>query len=201
MDEDQKKCAGISCGSFMVITLSIAMIIIGCLNVNLEEIDVSANVKDSNVTSDTCKIEPKIPFFLIVAGILNIALLILRAIFQRCCRKCCDGDNGDNAACATCGFLANCACISIFDTIALTLIVIWLVIGSYWIFPHWDAISEDTNETKCRAYLYWFSVTVTIISWISVAFAVLCGILCTFCECFWSILCCKPCRNADNQPV
>ena len=53
-----------------------------CLNVNLEEIDVSANVKDSNVTSDTCKIEPKIPFFLIVAGILNIALLILRAIFQ-----------------------------------------------------------------------------------------------------------------------
>jgi hypothetical protein len=29
----------------------------------------------------------------------------------------------------------------------------------------------------------------------------LCGISCTFCECFWSILCCKPCRNADSQPV
>jgi len=199
MDEDQKKCAGISCGSFMVITLSIAMIVIGCLNVNLGEIDVSANIKDSKVSSDTCRIEPKIPFFLIVAGILNIALLILRAIFQRCCRKCCDGNGGD--ACATCGFLANCACISIYDTIALTLIVIWLVIGSYWIFPHWDEISNDTNERKCRAYLYWFSVTVTIISWISVVFTVLCGILCTFCECFWSLLCCKPCQDGGNQPV
>merc|ERR1719394_586392 len=121
------------------------------------------------VSSDTCRIEPKIPFF------LNVALLILRAIFQRCCRKCCNGDGGD--ACATCGFLANCACISIFDIIALTLIVIWLVIGSYWIFPHWDAMTKDTNERQCRAYLYWFSVTVAIISWISVAFAVLCGIL------------------------
>ena len=53
-----------------------------CLNVDLGEIDVSANIKDSKVSSDTCRIEPKIPFFLIVAGILNIALLILRAIFQ-----------------------------------------------------------------------------------------------------------------------
>jgi len=197
MDEDQKKCAGISCGSFMVITLSIAMIVIGCLNVDLGEIDVSANIKDSKVSSDTCKIEPKIPFFLIVAGILNIALLVLRAIFQRCCRKCCDGD-GD--ACATCGFLANCACITIFDAVALTLIVIWLVIGSYWIFPHWETMSGDKNGNRCGLGLYWFSVTVTIIHWITVAFAVLCGILCTFCECFWSLLCCKPCQK-ENQPV
>ena len=116
-------------------------------------------MKDSSVRSDTCSIEPKIPFFLIVAGILNIALWILRIIFQvdwietsriylliysyinykllqyiiwfcfhfqRCCKKCCDGDNSENAACATCGFLANCACITFYDAIALTLIIIWL---------------------------------------------------------------------------
>jgi hypothetical protein len=201
MDDDQKKCAGISCGSFMVISLSVAMIIIGCINVDLDDITVSANVKDSSVRSDTCSIEPKIPFFLIVAGILNIALWILRIIFQRCCKKCCDGDNSENAACATCGFLANCACITFYDAIALTLIIIWLVIGSYWMFPHWDGIKDDTNEAKCVAYLYWFSVVVVILSWISVVFGVLCGILAKFCECFWSILCCKPCRQGDSQPV
>jgi hypothetical protein len=178
-----------------------ATIILGCINVDLEDIKVSANVKDSSVRSDTCSIEPKIPFFLIVAGILNIALWILRIIFQRCCKKCCDGDNSENAACATCGFLANCACITFYDAIGLTLIIIWLVIGSYWIFPHWDAIKDDTNESKCVAYLYWFSVVVVILGWISVVFGVLCGILAKFCECFWSILCCKPCRQGDSQPV
>jgi len=197
-DEDQKKCAGISCGSFLCITLSVAMIIIGCVNVNLSDIEVTAKLDDSKVSSDTCKIEPKIPFYLIVAGILNISLLVLRIIFQRCCRKC---DDSENAACATCGFLANCACITIYDAVALTLIVIWLVIGSYWIFPHWDAVQDSPGKSTCVAYLYWFSAAVAIISWLTVAFAVLCGILAKFCECFWSILCCKPCRNAESQPV
>ena len=117
------------------------------------------NLKESNVQSKTCKIEPKIPFYLIVAGILNLVLMAVRIIFQvssninlkengdgwsmiiiiytfaslfhpmhffqRCCKKCAD-NNSDNAACATCGFLANLACINFYDMIALTLIIIWL---------------------------------------------------------------------------
>ena len=119
---------------------------------------MEVNLKESNVQSKTCKIEPKIPFYLIVAGILNIVLMVVRIIFQvsrkksktkwqwvvydhyylyicksissdayfqRCCKKCAD-NNSDNAACATCGFLANLACINFYDMIALTLIIIWL---------------------------------------------------------------------------
>lgn len=200
MDEDQKKCAGISCGSFMVMTLSIAMIIVGCVNVDLNKIDLEVNLKESNVQSKTCKIEPKIPFYLIVAGILNIVLMVVRIIFQRCCKKCAD-NNSDNAACATCGFLANLACINFYDMIALTLIIIWLVIGSYWIFPHWEAVSDNTGESTCVPYLYWFSAVIAILTWITVVLSVLCGLLSKFCECFWGLLCCKPCRKADAQPV
>jgi len=100
------------------------MIIVGCVNVDLNKIDLEVNLKESNVQSKTCKIEPKIPFYLIVAGILNLVLMAVRIIFQRCCKKCADNNSG-NAACATCGFLANLACINFYDMIALTLIIIW----------------------------------------------------------------------------
>ena len=154
------------------------------------------------------------------------------AFFQRCCKKCAD-NNSDNAACATCGFLANLACINFYDMIALTLIIIWLgmytnfyisrlyrnnltriyiwysdfhiilfsVIGTYWIFPHWEAVSDNPGESTCVPYLYWFSAAIAIITWITVVLSVLCGLLSKFCECFWGLLCCKPCRKADAQPV
>lgn len=53
-----------------------------CINVELTDLEITANVKDSKVQSTTCTIEPKIPFYLIVAGILNIVLLVLRIVFQ-----------------------------------------------------------------------------------------------------------------------
>ena len=53
-----------------------------CLNVDLTELKVNANLGNSDVQSETCKIQPKIPFYLIVAGILNIVLLVMRMIFQ-----------------------------------------------------------------------------------------------------------------------
>lgn len=203
MDEDQKKCAGISCGSFMVFTISIAMVVIGCINVNLKEIDLSANLQDSKVSSEHCGIQPMIPFYLIVAGILNVALLVLRFVLERCCKHCCGGDATDSKFCATCGFLANFACINFFDIIALTLITIWLVIGTNWIFSVWDEVeTDDPKKTHyCVHYLYYFSVAVAILSWMVIVCAIVCGLLAKACSCFWSLLCCKPCRQAEGEPV
>ena len=162
---------------------------------------------------------------------IHLQVYFIRCIFfQRCCKKCAD-NNSDNAACATCGFLANLACINFYDMIALTLIIIWLgmytnfyssnlyfnlylilffdnfhiflfsVIGSYWIFPHWEAVSDNPGESTCVPYLYWFSAAIAILTWITTVLSVLCGLLSKFCECFWGLLCCKPCRKADAQPV
>ena len=76
-----------------------------------------------------------------------------------------------------------------------------LVVGSAWIFGNWDAVRENPGKATCVQYLYYFSATVAILTWISVVFAVLCGFFTKACSCLWGILCCKPCRNADAQPV
>ena len=73
MDEDQKKCGGISAIGIAAILMSLACIVIGAIN-----IDFSA----SQDFASTCKAEPKIPFYLLVAGVLNIIIIVLRLIFQ-----------------------------------------------------------------------------------------------------------------------
>ena len=65
-----------------------------CVNVDLNKIDLEVNLKESNVQSKTCKIEPKIPFYLIVAGILNIVLMVVRIIFQVSSKKVKQNGNG-----------------------------------------------------------------------------------------------------------
>ena len=55
---------------------------------------MEVNLKESNVQSKTCKIEPKIPFYLIVAGILNIVLMVVRIIFQVSSKKVKQNGNG-----------------------------------------------------------------------------------------------------------
>jgi len=75
MDEDQKKCGGISAVGIAAILVSIACIAIGAINTDFDKLS------DEDFASK-CKAEPRIPFYLIVAGILNIVLLILRLIFQ-----------------------------------------------------------------------------------------------------------------------
>merc|ERR1712018_331895 len=67
------------------------------------------------------------------------------------------------------------------------------------IFGNWDAVRENPGKATCVEYLYYFSATVAILTWISVAFAVVCGFFTKACSCLWGILCCKPCRNADAQ--
>ena len=61
---------------------------------DLNKIDLEVNLKESNVQSKTCKIEPKIPFYLIVAGILNIVLMVVRIIFQVSRKKVKQNGNG-----------------------------------------------------------------------------------------------------------
>ena len=77
MDEDQKKCGGISLVGIIAILVSLACIIIGAINIDFE----NSTISDQDIASK-CKAEPKIPFYLIVAGVLNIVLLVLRLIFQ-----------------------------------------------------------------------------------------------------------------------
>ena len=79
MDEDQKKCGGISAVGIAAILVSLACIAVGGLNIDVSE----SNFSEQDVSS-TCKVETRIPFYLVVAGILNIIIIVLRLIFQVC---------------------------------------------------------------------------------------------------------------------
>ena len=77
MDEDQKKCGGISLVGIIAILVSLACIIIGAINIDFDQTEFT----DQDIIS-TCKAQTKIPFYLVVAGVLNIMLMVLRLIFQ-----------------------------------------------------------------------------------------------------------------------
>jgi len=195
MDEDQKKCGGISAVGIAAILVSLACIIIGAINIDFQTIG------DQDIASK-CKAEPKIPFYLIVAGVLNIVLLVLRLIFQRCCRKC--GEPGeDNKLCNSLNFLCRFSCITLYDLLALTIVVVWLVVGSVWTFRIFDTVNLDSegNKDYCPAFLYRFTYSAAILGWIFVAMAFIFGLLAKFCACFWNIICCKPCKEAEANQV
>ena len=77
MDEDQKKCGGISLVGIIAILVSLACIIIGAINIDFDQTEFT----DQDIIS-TCKAQTKIPFYLVVAGVLNIMLMVLRLVFQ-----------------------------------------------------------------------------------------------------------------------
>merc|ERR1712066_1204310 len=156
MDEDQKKCGGISLVGIIAILVSLACIIIGAINIDFDQTEFT----DQDIIS-TCKAQTKIPFYLVVAGVLNIMLMVLRLVFQRCCRKC--GEPGEeNKVCNSLNFLCQFSCFTFYDLLALAITIIWLVIGSSW----------------------------TIIAgWVFVVLAFVFGLLAKFCTCFWNILC------------
>ncbi len=77
MDEDQKKCGGITLLGGIALAVSIACIAIGAYSIDFDQ----SQFKDHNIRS-ICRAEQRIPFYLLVAGTLNIIAMILRIIFQ-----------------------------------------------------------------------------------------------------------------------
>ena len=195
MDEDQKKCGGISAIGLVAILVSLTCIIVGAMN-----IDFSEEISAQNVAS-TCSIETRIPFYLIIAGVINIVLIVLRLVFQRCCRNC--GQGEDSKFCSSLGFLASFSCITIYDLLALAATLVWLCVGSAWIFSAYDDVDYNNTSSAnyCPEFLYRFSFWICIMGWIFVTLAFVFGLLAKFCTCFYNILCCKPCKAAEANQV
>jgi len=203
MDEDQRKCGGLSLFGLVVFGMSIAAIVIGCLNIDNLSSAADGDVTNPDAIVSACKVEPKIPYYMLVAGILILALLILRLFLQKCCSKlteCGEDDKCCNTLNALCKFSAS----TLFDLVAIGLITAWLVVGTVWTFNVWNKVKyeDETSADYCPSYVYDFCAAFIIWQWINVAMLILCGLLCRFCKCFFGILCCKPCKEADeNQTV
>jgi len=197
MDEEQKKCCGIGALGLVAILVSVVMMAIGGINIDIE----NSNLKNVDVVS-TCKVEEKLPYYLLVAGAINIILIALRFVFQRCCRKM--GEPGeDSKFCNSLNFLCTFSCITFYDILAFAIIVVWLAVGTTWTWNAYHDVEyeNDANDNYCPKYLYRFTLGTVIAGWAFVILAFIGGILSKFCTCFWNILCCKPCKEADANQV
>ncbi|XP_063801201.1 transmembrane protein 272-like isoform X2 [Pseudophryne corroboree] len=115
--------------------LSIAMVIIGSMHV------------------DNCPVEPKIPIYLIVAGVFHLvafALLPLKLV-------------GDKLAYA-------------IESIMALFSFCWFIAGSVWVFR----IYQD-NPRRCNDLVYKFAFGILIFEYIFLAFLVAVICLCTCC--------------------
>ena len=74
--------------------------------------------------------------------------------------------------------------------------------GSKWTFEVWDNVSySEGSSAYCPEYVYTFTYVTIIVLWVLVALSLTCGLLAKFCNCFYDILCCRPCKGNSNQAV
>ena len=72
----------------------------------------------------------------------------------------------------------------------------------------YDTVKFDTplgldsiNPNYCPEFLYWFSFGLVIFLWVLVALSLTCGLLAKFCNCFYNLICCRPCKQAEANRV
>ena len=83
------------------------------------------------------------------------------------------------------------------------IIILFSAVGTTWTWKAYDDVEyeNDANDNYCPKYLYRFTLGTVIAGWAFVILAFIGGILSKFCTCFWNILCCKPCKEADANQV
>lgn len=73
-------------------------------------------------------------------------------------------------------------------------------VGTAWVMGIYKNVRFDGQHilsNYCPEYLYQFSFSMVIISWIFVVVAGTFGVAAKLCQCFWTLLCCKPCKDAE----
>lgn len=199
MDDEQKRCMGMSAYMSAATGLSIAAIIIGAINFSNFDFDVT----DPNSARTECKGAEQIPYYLVVMGTLIILLITLKLFFKKCCGKMAECGE-DSQMCNSINHICKFTSETFFDIVALVLIAIWNAVGTKWTFGNWDnVVYEPENSPKyCPSLVYGFSCAIIVWIWVTMSFFILCGLMCRFCQCFFGLLCCKPCKEADeNQAV
>jgi len=202
MNEEQKKSAGIGCTGAVIFGMSNAAIIIGILNLSGFDFD-SFKIDDPDSVGSKCFGAPRVPYYLIVMGVILIILVLLKFFFEKCCGKLKECGE-DSKCCNTLNHMCEFTAGTAFDIAAVVIAAIWNAVGTNWTFGFWDTVSydESAGQNYCPGYVYGFSCAMVIWVWISIIFVIMCGLLCNFCKCFFGLLCCKPCREADdNQAV
>ena len=153
-----------------LIGLCIFVIGIGLLGMAMSEMIVS------RIYAKECSIQPKIPLFLLILGIVNLfdGVLLIMTLFFSCPRAT---DDAERKGLKITVFLNLHILITLFQ-------LIWVVIGSVWVFSICHVVVYDAatgSSNYCHKTLYQFTFSMIIFSYILVI-AHICAIVNTCCN-------------------
>eukprot|EP00090_Calanus_glacialis_P020296 TRINITY_DN3121_c0_g1_i1.p1 TRINITY_DN3121_c0_g1~~TRINITY_DN3121_c0_g1_i1.p1 ORF type:complete len:233 (+),score=42.79 TRINITY_DN3121_c0_g1_i1:118-816(+) len=225
---DQRKCGCYVFNGLVISAVSLAMIIIGVVNIRK---DWDPEQAPEDVAADIAKnaCETLVPAWHIVGGFMILIGLLGRVILAKCCDgcgTCCDDSKGGQVGGAVCKLGAT----VVYDLVYLGVMAVWLIVGTVWILPIYsdviknnvgedvsnalDTVGEQLGETglagpttsapadgtneECDQVLFHFTAGILAVGWVIVALAATFILLC---KCLYSILCCKPCKNTREGGV
>jgi len=167
---------------------SIAMIVIG----SMHAVPLHKSIYESG-----CPGEKMLPWYLVIGGLLTIALVLGRIILIQMLKKCQERRNEKEKSvglkCCRLSFL------SLYDILALACSAIWLIAGTKFLLGIYDKVNYEMhrpNEDTCSELVFRFSFYTIVVGWIILALFTIILICTRFCQCC-CFLCCKPCRK-DN---
>ncbi|XP_062305551.1 transmembrane protein 272-like [Osmerus eperlanus] len=108
---------------------------------------------------NTCPLQPYIPIYLIVTGVLSMASLLLIYI-----RTAMIDESLLRFMCSLCLYL-----IIIFN-------FCWFISGAVWVYStHYPNYNPTSGEQYCQKTVYLFAFWFTNLSWVAVGLMLLCG--------------------------
>jgi len=222
---DQRRCACNVFTGVVISTFSLAMIIIGLVNLGTSEWDPTQPPPE--VYENRC--QTVVPWWHIVGGGIILVGLVGRILLSKCCDgcgHCCEDSKGGQVG----GQVCKMGVTLIYDLSFLGVMAVWLVIGTVWILPIYSSVIKDKigvevsnavntvgeqlsktgivgvtpatpkeqSAIECNQVLFHFTAVVLSVGWICLALA---SAFILLCKCLYKILCCKPCKNKKEGSV
>ncbi len=132
------------------------------------------------VYRDQCPVQPKIPYFLYVGGIVGIVVTLfpILSMVLSCIQAKKAIEKGEAAAESTaCKSFTLIGIIGIVTIVLNLFLFIWLIFGAVWTFGVWSTVSYDEKNQRnyCHSTFYRFTIVLLILSFLHVIGQCCCG--------------------------
>jgi hypothetical protein len=173
--EEKKVSVGVLAAAGGIVGCCMLSLLLFALAIPILKIIMGRHYKDQ------CPIQPKIPFFLLVGGIVGIIATLVPILgigisfiqAKKLIEK--EEEAADESAASKAFTLAG--IIGIVTIILNVFLFIWLILGAVWTFRVYNTVSYDATNQKnyCHSTLYKFTVFILIFSFLQAIGQCCCG--------------------------
>jgi len=172
--EEKKVSVGLLAAAGGIVGCCMLSLLLFALAIPILQIIIGRHYKDQ------CPIQPKIPYFLFVGGIVGVIatlipiLGIVISFIQA--KKLIGKEEAADESAATKAFTLI-GIIGIVTIILNVFLFIWLILGAVWTFRVYNTVSYDATNQKnyCHSTLYKFTVVLLIFSFLQAIGQCCCG--------------------------